>query len=111
MILGYVSSAILAASGLAGVIIPARIGAALQTDLSPPRAKAEFRVAYGTFVGLGIFALVAGDPTVFRAIGALWLGAAIVRLIAMAWDRPKTDWTFWAYLALEVGLGAAGLLA
>jgi hypothetical protein len=24
-------------------------------------------------------------------------------------DRPRTDWTFWAYLAAEIGLGATAL--
>ena len=111
MIGGYVSSAILAASGLAGVVAPDRIGTALQTDLSPPRARAEFRVVYGTLAAVAIFALVAGDPPVFRAIGFLWLGAAVVRLLALAVDRPKADWTYWAYLGLEVLLGVAGILA
>lgn len=111
MIIGYLSSAVLAAGGLAGVVVPGRVGAALQTDLSPPRAKAEYRILNGTFVGLGVFALVSGDAQVFTGIGFLWLGAAVVRLFALAVDRPKAVWTYWALFGLEAGLGTAGILA
>ena len=110
MIGGYVSSAILAVSGLAGVIMPERVGRAIHTDLSPPRARAEFRVAYGTLAALGAYAVVVADTLVFRAVGVVWLGAAIVRLTGLVLDRPRADWTYWAYLILEVGLGAAAVL-
>jgi hypothetical protein len=111
MIGGYVASAILAASGLAGLAMPGRVGLALQTDLATPRARAEYRVVYGCFAGVGLFALAAGDPVVFKAVGALWLGGGVVRLLALALDRPTADWTWWAFLALELTLGSLGILA
>jgi len=107
---GYVASAVLAVSGLAGVVDPQRIGQALQTDLSPARARAEYRIVYGTLAALGVGALVAGSSDVFTAIGTVWLGAAAVRVLALALDRPKADLTYWAYLALELALGFAAVL-
>jgi hypothetical protein len=30
--------------------------------------------------------------------------------VGLVIDRPQPDWTFWAYLVLEVGLGTAAVL-
>jgi hypothetical protein len=40
----------------------------------------------------------------------VWLGAAGARIGSLLVDQPETDGTFWAYLAVEIGLGAAALL-
>jgi Domain of unknown function (DUF4345) len=105
---GYVASAVLAASGIAGVVIPERVGRVLHTELSAPRARAEMRVAYACFAALGIDAMIAGTPAVFFAVGILWLGAAAVRLAALVIDRPSAEWTYWAFFVLELILGAVG---
>ena len=105
---GYLASAVLAASGVAGVFIPERVGRVLHTDLSAPRARAEMRSAYACFAVLGIDAIIAGSPAVFFAVGILWLGAAAVRLFALAVDRPHADWTYWVFLGLELALGVMG---
>lgn len=111
MLGGYVSAAILLLSGLAGIAIPDRVATALLTRFDEPRGRLEFRVAYATFAGLGAWALAIGDREVFIGIGFLWLGAAAVRLIWTMIDRPRIDATYWAYLALELGLGAAGVFS
>jgi len=107
---GYITSAVLAASGMAGVIAPQRIGPAIDTVLGSGRSKAEFRVAYGAIGAFGVFALAAGDPEVFKAVGAFWLGAAVVRLLSIGLDRPRLTWTFWAFFVLEIAAGLAGVL-
>lgn len=109
MIGGYVASALLAASGLAGVVAPQRVGRALDTDLASPRARAEFRIAYACLAAVGIDALIAGSAAVFVAVGVLWLGAAGVRLVALVVDRPRADRTYGLYLALELALGLVGI--
>jgi hypothetical protein len=43
------------------------------------------------------------------AVGVTWLGAAAVRLGSLKLDRPRTDWTFWAFLAAEIAFGATAL--
>jgi uncharacterized protein DUF4345 len=107
---GYVSAALLAVSALAGVVMPERIALALDTAFTSSRGRAEFRVVYATLAAVGVWALAAGDREVFIAVGLLWLGAAAVRVLSLALDRPRPDWTYWAYLGLEVGLGLAGVL-
>src|SRR3954467_3637228 len=110
MNLGRVSGAALLLSGLAGVTMPERFVEAL--DLSPTSARgvAETRAGLGgTYAALGGYALGTGQPGAQAAVGATWLGAAGARLLSLALDRPRTDWTFWAYLAGEIGLGVAAL--
>ena len=110
MIGGYVSSAILAASGLAGILIPDQIAPVLDTAFTSVRGRAELRVVYGALAAIGGWAVAVADHELFVAVGVFWLGAAGVRLLALALDRPRADSTYWAFLALEVVLGLVGVL-
>jgi len=75
------------------------------------RGIAETRAGLGgTYAALGGWALVSRDPTAQAAVGVVWLGAAGARIASLVFDRPRTDATFWAYLAAEIGLGAAALV-
>jgi hypothetical protein len=97
-------------SGVAGVVMPRRVGAALDLPAASERGVAEIRAGLGgTYAALGGWALVSRDPAAQVAVGVTWLGAAVARLGSLAVDRPRTDWTFWAYLAAEVGLGVTAL--
>ena len=110
MNLGRLSAAALMLSGLAGAAMPERVAAALDLPASSGRGLAETRAGLGgTYAALGGWALVSARPAARTAVGVTWLGAAAARLSALAIDRPRTDWTFWAYLAAEVGLGTAAL--
>ena len=108
MVLGRVSSAALMVSGLAGLLQPRQFAAAIGLEPRSRRGVAEVRAGLGgTYAGLGALALLSGAAPAEAAVGATWIGAAGARVISIGVDRPETDWTFWAYLALEVGLGAA----
>jgi hypothetical protein len=97
-------------SGVAGVVMPRRVGATLDLPATSARGVAETRAGLGgTYAALGGWALVSRDPAAHVAVGVTWLGAAVARLGSLAVDRPRTDWTFWAYLTAEVGLGVAAL--
>ncbi|MGC0417240.1 DUF4345 family protein [Embleya sp. AB8] len=107
---GRVSSAVLMVSGIAFVAMPEQAGAALDLAPSSSRGVTEIRAALGgTFAALGAWALVTPDPAVRRAVGAVWLGAAATRLVALRVDHPRTDRSFWGYLGLEIACGAAAL--
>jgi len=107
-----VSSAALFLSGVAGIVTPEAFLGALDLAATSPRGIAETRLGLGgTYAGLGGYALLSGKPVAERAVAATWLGAGLVRLGTIGHDRPKTDWTFWAYLSGELGLGAAALLS
>jgi hypothetical protein len=110
MNLGRVSSAALMASGIAGVVMPGRVAATLELPAGTKRGIAETRAGLGgTYAALGGWALVSHDPTSQAAVGVTWLGAAAARVGSLLVDRPRTDRAFWAYLAVEIGLGAAAL--
>jgi hypothetical protein len=107
---GGVSAAALCASGVAGVLIPSDVAAAL--DLSPAtgRGRAEVRAGLGgTYAALGGWALADRSPAASAAVGFTWLGAAAARVGSLVVDRPRTDLAFWLYLAGELGLGTAAL--
>ncbi|MBO3749603.1 hypothetical protein J5X84_26290 [Streptosporangiaceae bacterium NEAU-GS5] len=110
MRIGQLSSAALMLSGLAGVVVPDRVAPALEVTADSPRGRAEVRAGLGgTYAALGGWALVSSEPAAEAAVGVAWLGAAGVRLAALALDRPKTSWTYWAYLGAEITFGAAAL--
>ena len=110
MRIGQISSGALLLSGLAGVMAPRRIAQALDLTIDSPRGNAEVRAGLGgTYAALGAWALVSSHPGAETATGVVWLGAAGVRLASLACDRPKTTWTFWAYLSAEVAFGATAL--
>jgi hypothetical protein len=107
---GFVSSAALALSGFGIAAQPNQALAALGMTATSRRGVTETRVGLGgTYAALGLWAMVRRSPEAYRAVGMTWLGAGVVRLVSMRIDDPDTDWTFWAYLGGELGLGAAGL--
>jgi hypothetical protein len=97
-------------SGLAGVVAPRRVAEALELTIDSPRGNAEVRAGLGgTYAALGGWAFVSSRPAAETAVGAAWLGAAGVRLVSLALDRPKTPRPFWVYLGAEIALGATAL--
>jgi hypothetical protein len=99
-------------SGVAGVVMPRRVGAALELNPSSARGVAETRAGLGgTYAALGAWALFSEEPAADVAVGATWLGAGGVRLASLIADRPRVNAAFWTYLALELGLGASSLVS
>jgi len=97
-------------SGIAGFAMPKQVASALDIPPGGLRGIAEARVGLGgTYAALGAWALVSRAPAAQTAVGVTWLGAAAARVAAYKLDRPRTDWTFWAYLAGEFALGATAL--
>ncbi|MCU1466687.1 MAG: hypothetical protein JWM72_2615 [Actinomycetia bacterium] len=112
MNLGRVSSAALMLSGVAGVLNPNGVAAALHLSALSERGVTETRAGLGgTYAALGAWGLLSRDPAAHLAVGVTWLGAAATRLGSLVVDRPGTDRTFWAYLAAEIGFGATALAA
>jgi hypothetical protein len=109
---GAVSSAGIAASGIGIALDPKRAAQALAITPTSSRGVAEIRAGIGgTFAALGLWALLRGTPDAYTAVGVTWLGAAAVRTLAIRVDEPQKDVTYWGYLAAELTLGVAGLMA
>ena len=112
MNLGRLSSAALMLSGVAGVVMPGSVATALDLPATSGRGLAETRAGLGgTYAALGGWALLSRDRAAQTAVGVTWLGAAGARLGSLVLDHPRTDWTFWAYLAAEIGFGTSALAA
>ena len=109
---GRLSSAALMLSGLAGVLIPERVGAALDLPATTGRGRTEARAGLGgTYAALGAWALLSTSPAAHRAVGVTWLGAAAARLASRRMDEPETDPVYWLSLGMEVGLGTLAVLS
>jgi hypothetical protein len=92
MNLGRVSSAALMLSGLAGLVTPRKIAAALDLSTSSGRGVAETRAGLGgTYAALGAWALTSRHPSAHAAVGVIWLGAAAARIAALAVDDPHPN--------------------
>lgn len=92
--------------------MPAKVTAALDLPPTSQRGLTEARAGLGgTYAALGAYGLLSGSGGAQRAIGFTWLGAGVVRIAGLKADRPRTDAAYWAYLAAELGLGTAALLA
>tara|TARA_R100001369_G_scaffold2440_2_gene8114 strand:+ start:381 stop:731 length:351 start_codon:yes stop_codon:yes gene_type:complete len=67
----------------------------------------EVRAASGAlFIGLGLGAIIIGDPIAYGMIGCAWTGAAIGRATSLVLDGTSPlKWKFFATEAV-VGLGA-----
>jgi hypothetical protein len=112
MRLDTLSAGALAASGLAIALMPERTLAQLELTPLSARGITETRAGLGgTFAGLGLWALVRRTSDAYTAVGMTWLGAAAFRTYSLSKDEPETPPSYWAYLAGETVLGAAGLLA
>lgn len=97
-------------SGIAGTAMPRSVAETLELGVMDGRGTAEIRAGLGgTYAALGGWALLSSQPTADIAVGVTWLGAASARLASLALDRPRTPWPFWAYLGVEIGLGAVAL--
>lgn len=104
--LQLIGALVMALSGLAGLIAPARIANALSIELPDPRGRAEVRIGLGgAFFGLGLWALIAREPAAYYVVGAAWLGAAMTRLLAYQLDRPKLDGSYLGIFFLELVMG------
>ena len=98
------------ASGVAGILMPRAVAAALDLTPASGRGVTETRAGLGgTYAALGAWALASREPAADLAVGVTWLGAAATRIGSRKVDRPRTDASYWAYLGLEVGCGALSL--
>lgn len=76
-----------AAIGVAGFIKPTLITDGCDIELKSAKAFSEARGVFGgILLGVGLTALVLGDPNVYLALGIGWTGATLARFLSMALD-------------------------
>jgi hypothetical protein len=94
--------------GLLALLRPRRIANAVSFELRGARGRAELRIGFGGFMlGLAGFVLWAQHPIAFAALGFLWLGGAISRILVWLVDQPVLDRSYMLIFLFELGHAAA----
>jgi hypothetical protein len=74
--------------GLYSVVAPGAIKGFTGLDANNPRGVTEVRaVMGGTFVGLGLAALLLAPPVAYQALGIAYFAIAAVRAVSMLLDK------------------------
>ena len=90
--------------GAIAVVAPLKVAHKLNLDALDNRAagKTELRATLGgLFLFVGVFALYMNDPLSYATLGAGWLGAGVIRTLAMFPDETVNRLTFLS-LAIEL---------
>ena len=95
--------------GLFGWLAPAYTMRTL--DLHPGETSmgpSEIRASAGAlFVGLGVGALLLGQPIAYAMIGFAWLGAATGRATSLVLDGQTSK--KWGFFAVEIAVGVGAI--
>lgn len=89
--------------GLWALMRPRRVAGAVWCELRGSRGRAEFRIHFGgLMIGISSFVLWAQQPVIFKALGFLWLGAAVARILVWLADQPTLDRTYLGFFLFEL---------
>ena len=88
LILQYIAAVLTLLTGVYSLVRPRAIKGFTGLEASSPRAITEIRaVMGGTFVGLGLAALLLGKSEVFLTLGIVYAAIAVIRAISMVVDK------------------------
>ncbi len=69
------------------------------------RGVSEIRATYGgLFLALGLVAMIAQSPDIFRALGVAWIGAASARAFSFVRDNSRSGANIGA-IVMEAAIG------
>lgn len=91
--------------GLFGLFLPHSAARFVGVTPDPERGLSEIRATYGgLFLAMGLWATIAQDTEVFRALGIAWMGAAAGRSFSVVRDGANTGANFGG-IAMEATIG------
>ena len=103
-------SLVTAGFGVFGLFWPANVGLMVGIEPDGERGISEIRATYGgLFLALGLYATIAQDASVFRAVGVAWIGAASARSFSYVHDQSHSGANLGA-IVLEAAIGLSMLL-
>jgi hypothetical protein len=101
---------ITAGLGVLGLFFPMTAAKMVSIQPDGERGLSEIRATYGgIFLAIGLFAAIAQERSIFRALGIGWLGAAGGRAFSIWRDESYSGANFGA-LVVEALIGAALLV-
>jgi len=107
MILQNIGTIVTLLFGIQALIYPRVLARGLSMDLIGNKGSAEIRIGFGgPMIALSLGALIYQLEIGFIFVGLFWLGAAIVRLIAIILDGLKIDRRYGLYFSIEVIVAA-----
>ena len=110
-LLGYLGATVSVLAGLAGLLWPRRVSAAIGLQLPSALGMSEFRATYGgLFAGAGAAVLLLASRDAALVLAAGWLGAFVARSISLVIDRSTSKENL-AGLGIEAAVGMMLALA
>jgi hypothetical protein len=101
----YLGAAVSVLAGLAGLLWPQRISAAIGLQLPSTLGVSEFRATYGgLFAGAGAAVLLLASRDAALVLAAGWLGACAARFMSLVVDRSTSKENL-AGLGVEAAIG------
>jgi hypothetical protein len=105
-ILNYLGAIITTAMGSMGLITPKLAAKFTGLQATNKTAFAEFRATFGgMFVVMGLLPMLIGSTLAFNAIGCIWLGAAVGRLLSVLLDEGYKEVKNVAGIGFEAVIG------
>jgi hypothetical protein len=99
--------AITLAFGIWSFMQPKKSAATVFFSLESSRAVAEYRIGFGgMLVGICSWIAYSQEPAAFKALGFIWLGAAIARAVCWFIDQPKPITFYVGALVFELVMAA-----
>jgi Domain of unknown function (DUF4345) len=110
-VLHWFGVAITLAFGIFSFIAPLKSAASVFFTLNSSRAIAEYRIGFGgMLVGICAWILYSQEPASIKALGFIWLGAAIARGACLLIDKPQPKAFYLVALAFELVMAACLLV-
>jgi hypothetical protein len=93
--------------GIWSFVQPKKSASTVFFSLESSRAIAEYRIGFGgMLIGICGWVIYAQEPAAFKAVGFIWLGAAVARAFAWFIDNPKPVAFYLAALVFELVMAA-----
>lgn len=104
LILKYLAVVVTLFTGLYSLAVPQKIKGFTGLEASSPRATSEIRsVMGGTFIGLGLAALIFPVREVFLTLAIAYAAIGLIRLVTIFLDKAA-ERSNWISLATEIVL-------
>jgi hypothetical protein len=97
------ATALTFAFGLWSFLQPRKSASTVFFSLQSNRATAEYRVGFGgMLIGISLWIAYAQSNDAIKALGFIWLGAAVARILAFFIDQPQPKEFYWAAVVFEL---------
>ena len=110
-VLNVIACNILILFGVYSLLMPRKVAATAHVTPDDAIGTAEIRISFGGLsLMTGLVPYIFNEPIVYQAVGVIYLGALLTRLVTVAVDRPKLERSFITTGLFELAIGLILLL-